>query len=280
MQVLAKRLLSHGSLQLGDQIRVAPYRELGLDPRLERSPTPLLQAGYFGLRKRLVGKIRKRWPPPQAERLPQCLGSALRVSPHLGQAPRHQLLKAVDIPLPGAEVQPVPAPMSLEPSVSTQRLPQRRHLVLNHLVRRRGRRLSPQLLHQAIARDQLVGAQEQQSQQGALSPRANRNREAAIIDGLQWAKQPEVHSWSNRNTASRLRKRQRCPVVSAGSRTGRVLSGKTEVWVERSAVLVPLGPEPGCCGGNPPRGAEIGTTNGTTATEKADSPPGERRAFE
>jgi hypothetical protein len=80
----------------------------------------------------------------------------------------------------------------LEPPVSTKRLPQARHLVVKHLVRRRRGRLSPQLVHQPVARNQLIGPKEQQSQQGTLSPRANRKREAAIIDDLQGAKQAEV----------------------------------------------------------------------------------------
>ena len=96
--------------------------------------------------------------------------------------------------------------MSLEPPVATERLPQRRHLVVKHLVGRSRRRLSPQLIHQPIALDQLVGSQDQQGQQGALSPRTNRKLDAAIADGLERAKQAKVQSCNNRNTGSLPRK--------------------------------------------------------------------------
>ncbi len=59
VQVLAERLLRHGGLELGDQIRVPAERELGLDARLECRPAPLLEAGDLGLRERLVGESRR-----------------------------------------------------------------------------------------------------------------------------------------------------------------------------------------------------------------------------
>ena len=58
VEVLAKRLLRYGGLQLRDQISVPAERELGLDPCLESRPAPLLQAGDLGLREPLIGKVR------------------------------------------------------------------------------------------------------------------------------------------------------------------------------------------------------------------------------
>jgi hypothetical protein len=76
----------------------------------------------------------------------------------------------------------------------TKRLPQRRHLVVKHLLRRRRRRLPPQLVNQPIARDRLVRPEDQQGQQGTPPARSNRERDPAIADDLEWAQQAEVQT--------------------------------------------------------------------------------------
>jgi hypothetical protein len=122
---------------------MAAEDELRLDPGLERRPPPLLQARDLALGKRLIRKVGKRRAPPEVKRPPQRLGRALGIGAHLGPAARHKVLEAVNVPLPRTDVQPVRAPMGLEPPISTQRLPQGRHLVVQHLMGRRRRRLTP-----------------------------------------------------------------------------------------------------------------------------------------
>ncbi len=143
VQMLPKRLLGHGGLELGDQVRVSAERKLRIDPRLECRPAPLLQARDLGLHKRLIGKVGERRPAPELERLPELLCRAIRIGLELGPTARHELLEAIDIPLSGADIEPVRPPLRLEPPVSTKRLPQGRHLVVKHLLRRRAAATPP-----------------------------------------------------------------------------------------------------------------------------------------
>ena len=200
MEVLAKRLLCDGGLQVRDQIRVPAECELGLDPGLERGPAPLLQAGDLGLREALIGKVRERRAPPELERLPEPLRRALRIGLDLGPAARQELLEAVDVPLAGVDIQSVGAAESLEPPVPAKGASQGRHLVVKHPLCRRRRRLSPQLLHQPVGCHHLVGTKDQKSQQGALTPLANRNSTAAVANDLKRAQQAKVQCSAHRNT--------------------------------------------------------------------------------
>ena len=102
MQVLAKRLLSDSGLQFGHQIRVPADRQLRFDARLERRPTPLLQAGDLGLRKRLIGKVGERRTAPEAERLPQRLGRAPPGPPPSRPGPAPQAPRSGRYPAPPA----------------------------------------------------------------------------------------------------------------------------------------------------------------------------------
>ena len=63
-QPLARRMLAHQCLQLWDQCRVAPQREVGLDALLERDQPQLLEAGDVALCERLVREIRERRAAP------------------------------------------------------------------------------------------------------------------------------------------------------------------------------------------------------------------------
>ena len=167
--------------------------ELGIRPRLERRPAPLLQARDLGLGERLVREVGERRPAPHPQRLVQRLcGEPGIGTGQRAHAARDELLEPVDVALAGRDVQPVCAAERLEPPVAAQRLPQRRDLVVQHLVRGRRRRRAPQLLHEPIARDELVGAEHEQAQQRALTPRADRERGTAVVVDFEGAEQSEV----------------------------------------------------------------------------------------
>jgi hypothetical protein len=76
-----------------------------------------------------------------SDRLSDALGIDLRPPP----AARDQLLEPVDVPLADADGQPVRAPLGLQPPVRAEYARECRHLVVEHLVNRRGRRISPQI---------------------------------------------------------------------------------------------------------------------------------------
>ena len=64
-------------LELADDVGVAPEREVGVDPLLQRGQAELLQAGALVAREGLR-ELRERWAAPQCERLPKELGGVLR----------------------------------------------------------------------------------------------------------------------------------------------------------------------------------------------------------
>ena len=68
---LAQRLRCDERLELGDELGVAPEREVRLDPLLERDEPELLEPGDLGLGERLVEEVRERRPAPERERLAQ-----------------------------------------------------------------------------------------------------------------------------------------------------------------------------------------------------------------
>ena len=68
-QTLAERVLGDQCLELSDQLVVAPEREVGVDPQLDRCQPDLLEPGDRRLGEALVGEVRERRAPPQRQRL-------------------------------------------------------------------------------------------------------------------------------------------------------------------------------------------------------------------
>jgi hypothetical protein len=91
----------------------------------------------------------------------------------------------------------------LQPAVACEHATKRGHLVQQHLVSRGGSRLSPELLDQAIATDELVRPQQQQRQQRALSPGRDRQLAAFVVEDYERAKQAKVHCSGDRTTGFR-----------------------------------------------------------------------------
>ena len=74
-KAFAKRMLAHQILQLADELRSGPARQIRLDPRLDRRQAQLFEAFSFCLREPVIRKIRKSHSAPESERLgedPSC----------------------------------------------------------------------------------------------------------------------------------------------------------------------------------------------------------------
>jgi hypothetical protein len=84
----------------------------------------------------------------------------------------YELLKAVRIELPRRHLQHIAA-RARDQRVAPQRLPQLRNVALQRLGGRLRAILSPELVNQAVARDELVRLQEQDRQQLALPAAAD-----------------------------------------------------------------------------------------------------------
>ena len=128
---------------------MAPEREVGLDPLLERVQTLLLEATDLDLRERLVGKLRQWWAAPQRERLAEQLGRALGLllghgRPALGDEPL-EVLQVERVRFDADHI----AAAERDDDVA-QLAAQARDVHLECLGRCGRRIVAPQLVHQAI----------------------------------------------------------------------------------------------------------------------------------
>ena len=195
---LAKRLRGDQGLQLRDHIGVAPEIQVGADPLLDGPETHLLEAGDVAPRKRAIREFFERRAAPEPDRISQCVG-CLRPSRRPGPATLGQeTLEPGRIELVRSDAQEIPLAARHEAlTVRVARsIVERRselgHVLLEHLRRGGGRALVPQLVDQALARNDLVGPQEQERQQRALSTLAEADDSPGIKD-LEWAEDAELH---------------------------------------------------------------------------------------
>jgi hypothetical protein len=63
---------------------------------------------------------------------------------------------------------------------------------MDDLGRGRGWALPPELVDDAVDRDDLVSVQEEEREESALTPAAERERLASLIDRLERPKEPEL----------------------------------------------------------------------------------------
>src|SRR5262249_56843039 len=157
-EALTQRVPSHEPLELADELRVAAELEIGVDPLLEREYAQLLEARDLICRERFVREVRKRRAAPEAERLVQ----RLRV------APLEKPLEALEVELAGLDLDGV-AGGSRDDPLCAEELAQLRDVVLDRVASGAGRLSAPQLVDQAIGRDDLVRPREQQGQHGPLA---------------------------------------------------------------------------------------------------------------
>ena len=72
-QTFPQRMLGNAGPQLRDELTVAPQREVGLDPELERRETDLLESGDRGLREARVRQVGQGRASPERQRVVQPL---------------------------------------------------------------------------------------------------------------------------------------------------------------------------------------------------------------
>jgi hypothetical protein len=70
---LAQRVVSDQPFELGDELAVAPVREVGVDPVLDQREPELVEARDLGLRPRLVPELVQDGPAEDGERRPHAL---------------------------------------------------------------------------------------------------------------------------------------------------------------------------------------------------------------
>ena len=170
---------------------MAAEGELGDDPLLDRRGPELPEMGDLAAQRVLVGEIVERGAAPErvGDAVEADCGRGIR-----GDAPAGRgdvRLEAAQVELLGFGVQDVAARPVLQP-IGAERLAQARDVGLQHVAGRRRRGLGPDLLDQAVRRDDGACAQEQEREHGPLLGSAERDRRVAGPH-LQRPKQPEVH---------------------------------------------------------------------------------------
>jgi hypothetical protein len=188
-QPLPQRVLADEQLELADQLGAPAEREIALDPLLQRLQPKPVEPLDLGLRPALVGELGQRRPSPEREGLPE---QHVRLRGRGGPGLSHELLEAVQVQRGAIGTKLVRGGDRPDDAVA-QLAAEPRDVRLEHL-RGRGRRpAGPELLDQDVARDRLVGPEEQDREQGARLVSAQRDL-AALGDHLERPEETELHA--------------------------------------------------------------------------------------
>ena len=189
-------------LGFADDPGVLPDREQGVDPLLAGDEPELVQARRLRPQRPVLRDICEGIAAPEPERLVEHRGGDARVDdPDLPRVIQ-ELVEAGRIQLRPIEPQPVAGGPAFD-AVGAEQLPQVGDVRVDRAPRRLGRIVSPDLTHQDVGRDQLVGADDQMREDRALLPSAELHRLLRPID-LQRSEDPEPHPRSDRRSRSTL----------------------------------------------------------------------------
>jgi hypothetical protein len=180
------------SLQHRQGVVDAVSRQQRVGEVLHGRDTRLFQRLGRRLRERLVRDVRQRRSTPQRERTLQREGGPVRVPGGQRLAPsRGKALEPVDVQAVLGHRQQV-AGVAGHDRVVAQRASQRTHVHLQRLGGRRGWRLAPQPIDQALRGDHLVRMERQQREQRAWTATSERDHRP-VAAGLDRAEQSVLH---------------------------------------------------------------------------------------
>ena len=170
---LAQRVSGDERLELGDEISLAPEREVGVDPFLDGGQAQLLEAGDLLLRERVEGEVGKRRAAPELQRLAEqhrgvvrCAFAAGRPRPWASSAAKRS---ASSCPASSRKhIARRPGHEDAATAVVREHLAKPRDVPLHDLRRGRRRPLAPELVDQSIGRDDLVRVQKEHGQKRTL----------------------------------------------------------------------------------------------------------------
>ena len=189
-------MLAYEHVQLSENLLLAAESEVALDPVHQRRDTQLVQPCHLVAAQRFQLQPRERGATPESKRFPEAFGSALELTVrHRSAGLGHDLLHHCGVELFWLEAQPI-APRSRRDGIVTlprEHPTQLRDIDVDRLARRRRRRFPPQVVDQALARDELVRVQEEDGEDETLLERPQRNR-LALVEHFERPKDPEFHS--------------------------------------------------------------------------------------
>jgi hypothetical protein len=149
IEALVERVLGDQALELGNELGVAPIREIRVETILLRREPHLLEPARCLLCERFVANISEWLTTPEIERLTQ--------QPGITGCPSAlcQVLEPLQVQLTRLDPQDVTRRTREKPVVA-KCLPQLGDRVLKDLGRRRRGSLAPELVDEPVARDELV----------------------------------------------------------------------------------------------------------------------------
>jgi hypothetical protein len=178
-------------LELWHELAVTAECEVGGDPFLERREVELLKPRRLDGRELRVTEIRERGAFSERERLAERLRS-------LGGSffPRlfDQRSEAPHVELTCVDTKQIATALG-DDSDGAKQLPQRMHRDLESVCSRLRWGLAPDCVDQPVARNDGIRVQEQDRQQGPLTPPAD-GEDAAILLDLEWTEQPEFEPFA------------------------------------------------------------------------------------
>ena len=173
-------VLAAQHLELGDELRGVPHRQLGVDPRFHCGEPELLETLRLELERERSAHVGIRVPAPEGERGPQSLGGFRRA--RLDQLPRlldcFGELDCVD----GAGVELEPVAATLADDHVADRSAEVRDVGLQGRPRSRRRLLAPDPVDERVDRDDLPGTRRKKGQHRALLRPSERDLDAVLQD--------------------------------------------------------------------------------------------------
>ena len=177
---LAQRMLAHELLELGDQLGMPAELELRLEAVFEPGEAELAEAGEGRVDRGVERELGERRPPPERESVVERGCGLLGTSGHQRLPPLPDApLEAVHVEPLGVDLEDIAVQLRYERRIRPRRCEELADLGQVDVQRGadRARPLgAPNPLDQALARDRLVGVQEQEREQGALPAAAERER--------------------------------------------------------------------------------------------------------
>ena len=177
-QALAQRVLGDQRLELGHDGVVIAEREVSVDALLERDDAKLFEPARLGFGIRLVRDLGVRRPAPQRERVVQEPG-AVRGLAIACVAQRRLEPGRVDLPRVGAQHV---TGRARDQHVLAEQPAQLGNRVVERRARRARRLVAPELVDDAIGRDDVVRPDEQRREERALPLAGDLDELAVALD--------------------------------------------------------------------------------------------------
>ncbi len=191
---LPQRVVRGQPAQHRHELLVVAQRQLHVHVLLVQQHQHLGQPRRLVAVQRLRGHVRQRGPAPQRDRLRVRVPRAGEVA-RLRQLPRPRGARGeqVDVDPVQRNGKPVADRGRDDPRRVAEDLPQPHHVGLQRAARPGGRAVAPQRLDEVGDRDDLVGAQQQAGEQGAVLARPHGDHPVVPQD-LHRSQQPELAS--------------------------------------------------------------------------------------